>query len=67
MRVLSITDMILAIKSCGMSAKDIARWGEKRGRTFSALTINSIVSRQSSQVRRDIEQTIRELYERLCG
>lgn len=60
------TDLILALRKAGMSAADIARWGQKKGLVFSPNAITSIVHRGSMKVSKDILATLQELHERLC-
>lgn len=58
--------IIEALRRYGMSAKGIATWGRDHGRDFTDNAINSIAHRNSTRISKPIEETLQELYKRLC-
>ena len=60
-------DMLHKLRSLGITAFVLARWGRTRGRNFSGHSINSYINRDcTNPPRADIAATIKEMYERLC-
>ena len=60
-------DMLHKLRSLGITAFAVARWGRTRGRHFSGHSIKSYINRDcENPPREDIALTIREMYERLC-
>ena len=54
--------MILELRRVGITARSIAAFGLKNGRTFSHHTIKGIVHHNHVRVRQDIAQTIQEMH-----